>query len=62
MVGQDRIEKDTETHQGRRLMVDESTHELLHTGPPSNEMRALDVADASIVVVEPDNDGLDNRK
>jgi integrase len=30
MVGQDRIEKDTKTHQGRRLMVDESTRELLH--------------------------------
>jgi integrase len=30
VIGQDRIEKDTKAHQGRRLMVDESTHELLH--------------------------------
>jgi len=30
MVGRERIEKDTKTHQGRRVAVDGATHELFH--------------------------------
>jgi integrase len=48
MVGQDRVEKDTKTHQGRRLMVDESTHELLHEFRLRSRARSMDRPGAEV--------------